>query len=156
MPSLWVRRGPVGTSWRQVYSISKAYLEKDTEREGRGAERKADWRIGAHSEGAEKSLHLNAPLHPNSSAATTKKKKKIKRHSRCCSLLCPSLCIWASVPDTHLPAMHRGTHQSIDQRVFAEVLWCFVSADSSHFQGKFVWVSAMSIASIHLLFYPFV
>lgn len=57
-------------------AFQKHIWKKNTEREGRGAERKADWRIGAHSEGVEKSLHLNAPLHPNSSAATKEKKKK--------------------------------------------------------------------------------
>lgn len=38
----------------------------------------AVWRIGAQSEGVEKSLHLNAPLHPNNSSASWKKKKREK------------------------------------------------------------------------------
>lgn len=54
--------------------------EKKSREKEKGADRRAVWRIGAQSEGVEKSLHLNAPLHPNNSSASKKEKKKQKKH----------------------------------------------------------------------------
>lgn len=48
----------------------------------------AVWRIGAQSEGVEKSLHLNAPLHPNNSSASWKKKEKTRTHTSCSVFSC--------------------------------------------------------------------
>lgn len=87
---------PVGTSCRQVYSISKADLERHRKRG------KRCWRHGwldnsvcvcgggGHSEGIEKHVHLNTLLHPGYS-----KEKSI--NGGCCSLLRPSLWSRAAV-----------------------------------------------------------
>lgn len=65
----------------------------------------AVWRIGAQSEGVEKSLHLNALLHPNNSSASEKEKKT--HLMLCLSLLySASLFIRAAVKGTHLAAIH--------------------------------------------------
>lgn len=86
--------------------------EESREKE-KGADRRAVWRIGAQSEGVEKSLHLNAPLHPNNSSAAKKKKNKAKRKHLmlCLSLLSSaSLFIRAAVKGTHLAAIHLAVH----------------------------------------------
>lgn len=128
-------------------------IRRNTEREGKGGDRTADWRIGAQSEAVEKNVCLNALLHPNNSS-TAKKKNKIKRHGCCCFLLCPPFCIRATCGG-HTPANHPpGKKQCVNRSVCAEILQCFRSADSSHFQESLcVCVSAKSITSICILFW---
>lgn len=50
--------------------------KREWREEWRADSRGSTWRIGAQSDGVEKSLHLNAPLHPNKSSAYEKLTKK--------------------------------------------------------------------------------
>lgn len=120
---------------------------KNTERGGKGGERAADWRIGAQSEAVKKGVHLNAPLHPNNSSTA---KKKIKRHSHCYSLLCPSLCFWAAVQDIHLSTMYQENTSLSSVCCRDPVVFCF-SRFSSHF--RIVHVAVSQVNNKYL--YPF-
>lgn len=64
-------------SWQVVQTGVLPFKKRrrKAERKKKGADRMAVWRIGAQSEGVEKSLHLNALLHPNNSSASEKEKK---------------------------------------------------------------------------------
>ncbi len=106
--------------------------EKKKETKEKGADRRAVWRIGAQSEGVEKSLHLNAPLHPNNSSAPGKK-------NTLCSifLFFPLLqSIWTAVKGTHLAAIHLAmcVCVCIDVSLFKEVLRWVSGVDCSHCQ----------------------
>lgn len=73
--------GEVRSGGRHI-SVSKAGLR---EKKGGGL---AVWRIGAQSKGVEKSLHLNAPLHPNNSSASWVRGEKKKKNTSCAVFSC--------------------------------------------------------------------
>lgn len=124
-----------------VLSFWKQKKKKSRGRE-KGADRTAVWRIGAQSEGVEKSLHLNAPLHPNNSSASDKAKKK--RHlmlylslSSLCFTLYPSSC------EGHTP----GCHPSGPVCVHACVLmWVYLK----RFWGGFLGLIALTASIVHV------
>lgn len=100
--------------------------KKSREKERKGADRRAVWRIGAQSEGVEKSLHLNAPLHPNNSSASKKTPYVLSFPSFLCSSLCPCSC------EGHTP----GCHPSDCVRVHACVLmWVYLKRSCGGFLG---------------------
>lgn len=112
--------------------------EESREKE-KGADRRAVWRIGAQSEGVEKSLHLNAPLHPNNSSAAKKKKQSKKKTpyalsfpSFLCFTLYPSSC------EGHTPGCHPSgcacARVRTDVNLFKEVLRWVSGVDCSHCQ----------------------
>lgn len=95
-------QSPVDRLYWQVYCYFESWRRKAREK---GAGSRAVWRIGAQSEGVEKSLHLNAPLHPNNSSVSGKKKR-----NTLCSIFpflsSALLFIRAAVKGTRLTAIH--------------------------------------------------
>lgn len=117
--------------------ILKAEEKKKSRGREKGADRTAVWRIGAQSEGVEKSLHLNAPLHPNNSSASDKAKKKTPY-----ALSFPLFPLLHSLSEqlwrahTWLPSIWPCVcaRMCIDVSLFKEVLGWVSGVDCSHCQ----------------------
>lgn len=89
----------------------------------------AVWRIGAQSEGVEKSLHLNAPLHPNNSSASWKKRRKHARTHTPHALSFPALLRFTLYPSNcegHTPGCHPSDcRMCLLLEVYSKKVWGF-------------------------------
>lgn len=110
--------------------------EKKSREKEKGADRTAVWRIGAQSEGVEKSLHLNAPLHPNNSSASEKRppppKKKKPYALFFPSFLCFSL--YLSSCEGHTPGCRPSGCVSVCVQETV-LMWVYLKRSCGRFLG---------------------
>lgn len=137
--NLWRVQSQTKPSWQVVQTGVLPFWKqkKKSKEKEKGADRTAVSRIGAQSEGVEKSLHLNAPLHPNNSSASEKEKKKTPY-----ALSFPSFPLLHSLSEqlwrahTWLPSIWLCACACvcIDVSLFKEVLGWVSGVDCSHRQ----------------------